>query len=66
MNKKLYQLKQKIQSEYESARRLANDVWVDMDNKENDNEKWFFELGFISGLNYNSDGTLRQRDEETK
>ena len=57
-------LTEKIKSEYESVRRLANDIWLDMDNEGNENDKWFFELGFISGLNYNSDGTLRKRNEE--
>jgi hypothetical protein len=62
MNKQDYKnLQDKIRSEYESAKRLAHDIWILSDNEGDDNEKWFFELGFISGLNFNSDGTLRNQ-----
>jgi hypothetical protein len=64
MNKQDYKnLQDKIKSEYESAKRLAHDIWILSDNEGDDNERWFFELGFISGLNFNSDGSLRDKND---
>lgn len=58
------ELLDKIRQNYESARQIAKDVWITMDNEGDANDYYYFECGFISGLNYNFDGSLREETNE--
>lgn len=50
----------KIRQNYEKARQIAKDVWIATDSEGDKNDYYYFECGFIAGLNYNFDGSLRQ------
>lgn len=50
----------KIKDEYEDALKLAREIWIVSDSEGNSNDKYFFECGFVSGLKYNIDGSLRK------
>ena len=53
-----------IQQNYERAKKLAKEIWLDGDNEGNANDYYYFECGFIAGLNYNFDGSLREETNE--
>lgn len=58
---KTWQDKQKesIQSGYYRAKELAREIWLAGDHEGNQNDFYYFECGFVSGLNYllNPDGS---------
>lgn len=41
----------KIRQDYALAKQIAKDVWIEMDNQGNDNDYYYFECGFVAGLN---------------
>lgn len=59
-DEKLTQLIQKIKDNYDIAKQIAKDVWIDLDNEGDVIDYYYFECGFIAGLNYNLDGSLKQ------
>ena len=53
-----------IKDEYEAALKLAREIWIVSDSDGNSNDKYFFEYGFVSGLKYNIDGSLRKINQK--
>ena len=41
-----------IKENYERAKQLAREIWLDGDNEGNANDYYYFECGFVAGLNY--------------
>lgn len=41
-----------IKQNYERAKKLAREIWLDGDNEGNPNDYYYFECGFVAGLNY--------------
>lgn len=41
-----------IKENYERAKQLAREIWLDGDNEGNPNDYYYFECGFVAGLNY--------------
>jgi len=41
-----------IRTKYEQAKKLAEEVWIDGDYEGNDNEFYYFQCGFVAGMNY--------------
>ena len=41
-----------IRERYESAKKLAIELWLDGDHEGNDNDFYYFQCGFVSGMNY--------------
>ena len=41
-----------IKKNYEQAKKLAREIWLDGDNEGNSNDYYYFECGFVAGLNY--------------
>lgn len=52
--KKTWQQKQKesIQSAYSRAKELAQEIWIEGDHEGTPNDFYYFECGFVAGLNY--------------
>ena len=52
--KKTWQEKQKesIQSGYSRAKELAKEIWIDGDHEGTPNDFYYFQCGFVAGLNY--------------
>jgi hypothetical protein len=52
--KKTWQEKQKesIQSGYSRAKELAREIWIEGDHEGTPNDFYYFECGFVAGLNY--------------
>lgn len=51
-----------IKKNYDIAKQIAKDVWIASDAEGNNNDYYYFECGFIAGLNYNIDGSLKTND----
>lgn len=51
---KTWQQKQKesIQSGYDQAKQLAEEVWLEGDHEGTPNDFYYFQCGFAAGLNY--------------
>ena len=51
---KTWQQKQKesIQSGYSRAKELAREIWIEGDHEGTPNDFYYFECGFVAGLNY--------------
>lgn len=51
---KTWQQKQKesIQSGYSRAKELAAEIWLAGDHEGNSNDYYYFQCGFVAGLNY--------------
>jgi hypothetical protein len=49
-----------IKENYESAKKLAQTLWLDGDYQGNDNDFYYFECGFVAGMNY--ENTKQNRD----
>ena len=62
---KTWQQKQKetIQSGYSHAKDLAREIWLEGDHEGNDNEFYYFQCGFVAGLNYQRNLTLDKLNE---
>jgi len=41
-----------IKENYESAKKLAQTLWLDGDHEGNANDFYYFECGFVAGMNY--------------
>jgi hypothetical protein len=41
-----------MKERYESAKKLARELWLDGDNEGNDNDFYYFQCGFVAGMNY--------------
>lgn len=41
-----------IKQNYERAKKLAREIWLDGDSEGNANDYYYFECGFVAGLNY--------------
>lgn len=54
--KKTWKQKQKeyIQQKYESSKKLAEEIWIDGDHEGTANDFYYFQCGFVAGLNYES------------
>jgi hypothetical protein len=48
-----------IKERYESAKRLAKELWLDGDHEGNDNDFYYFQCGFVAGMNYKDYTELR-------
>ena len=46
------ELLEKMKQHYSEARQLAKETWISMNNEGNDNDYYYFECGFVAGLNY--------------
>lgn len=60
MNKEILD---KIRQDYAIAKQIAKDVWIEMDNEGNDNDYYYFECGFVAGLNYQRYKALEKLSE---
>ena len=54
--KKTLQQKQKeiVQSGYNRAKELAKTIWIEGDHEGTPNDFYYFQCGFVAGLNYES------------
>ena len=59
-NKKLVE---KMKQHYSQARPLAKEPWISMDNEGNNNDYYYFECGFVAGLNYQRYKALEKLSE---
>lgn len=41
-----------IKQNYERAKQLARAIWLEGDNEGSGNDYYYFECGFVAGLNY--------------
>jgi hypothetical protein len=41
-----------IKQKYEKAKELAIEFWLDGDHEGNDNDFYYFQCGFVAGMNY--------------
>jgi hypothetical protein len=46
------QISEIIKERYESAKKLAQEMWIDGDHEGNDNDFYYFQCGFVAGMNY--------------
>ena len=46
------ELLNKMRQHYSEARQLAKEIWITMDNEGDKNDYYYFECGFVAGLNY--------------
>lgn len=46
------ELLEKMKQHYSEAKQLAQEIWISMDNDGNNNDYYYFECGFVAGLNY--------------
>lgn len=53
----------KMKQHYSEARHLAKEVWITMDNEGNNNDYYYFECGFVAGLNYQRFKALEKLSE---
>ena len=60
-----WQQKQKetIQSGYSRAKDLAREIWLEGDHEGNPNEFYYFQCGFVAGLNYQRNQALEKLNE---
>jgi hypothetical protein len=66
---KTWQQKQKeiVQSGYNRAKELAREIWMDGDHEGTPNDFYYFQCGFVAGLNYQRHKALEklsQLDQE--
>jgi hypothetical protein len=41
-----------IKERYESTKKLAEELWLDGDHEGKDNDFYYFQCGFVAGMNY--------------
>jgi hypothetical protein len=41
-----------IKERYESAKKLAQELWLDGDHEGTPNDLYYFQCGFVAGMNY--------------
>jgi len=63
--KKTWQQKQKemIQSGYNRAKELAKTIWLEGDHEGTPNDFYYFQCGFVAGLNYQRHKALDKLNE---
>ena len=44
-----------IKNNYKRAKELAKDIWIDGDHEGDENDFYYFQCGFVAGMNYNED-----------
>lgn len=57
------ELLNKIRQHYSEARQLAKEMWIAMDNEGDNNNYYYFECGFVAGLNYQKSQALEKPSE---
>ena len=50
-------------SGYNQAKELAKEIWIDGDHEGNSNDYYYFECGFVAGLNYQRHKALEKLSE---
>ena len=53
----------KMKQHYSEARHLAKEMWITMDNEGNNNDYYYFECGFVAGMNYQRFKALEKLNE---
>jgi hypothetical protein len=53
-----------IRTKYEQAKKLAEEVWIDGDYEGNDNDFYYFQCGFVAGINY--EDIQRNKDQKDR
>jgi hypothetical protein len=53
-----------IKQRYESAKKLAKDLWLDGDHEGNENDFYYFQCGFVAGMNYKLYKDFSDENEE--
>ena len=48
-----------IKERYENAKKLAQELWLDGDHEGNDNDFYYFQCGFVAGMNYTDNKKYR-------
>ena len=56
-------LLEKMKQHYSEARHLAKEMWISMDNEGNNNDYYYFECGFVAGMNYQRFKALEKLSE---
>lgn len=46
------ELLEKMKQNYSEAKQLAKEVWIDTDSEGSNNDYYYFECGFVAGVNY--------------
>jgi hypothetical protein len=49
-----------IKQKYERAKELAEEFWLDGDHEGNNNDFYYFQCGFVAGINY--ENTKQNKD----
>ena len=57
------ELVDKMKQHYSEARHLAKEMWISMDNEGDNNDYYYFECGFVAGLNYQRFKALEKLSE---
>ena len=52
-----------IKQRYEAAKKLAKDLWLDGDHEGDNNDFYYFQCGFVAGLNYQRNQALNKLNE---
>jgi len=52
-----------IKSAYSRSKELAKEIWVDGDYEGNSNDFYYFECGFVAGLNFQRNQALNKLSE---
>jgi len=55
-----------IKERYESAKKLAKELWLDGDNEGTPNDFYYFQCGFVAGMNYKLYKDYIGEENETK
>lgn len=55
-----------IKESYDSAKKLAKQIWIDGDNEGNGNDYYYFECGFIAGLSYSNTERYKSKTKRLK
>lgn len=50
-----------IKQNYERAKKIAKEIWLDGDNEGNPNDYYYFECGFVAGLNYSDSSNYKSQ-----
>ena len=57
------ELLDKMKQHYSEARHLAKEMWISMDNEGDNNDYYYFECGFVAGMNYQRYKALEKLSE---
>lgn len=52
-----------IRSGYSRSKELAEEIWLSGDHNDNPNDFYYFQCGFVAGLNYQRNQTLEKLSE---